>query len=72
MGFIGRLKSMVGLEKEEAFRRWSATELAEKNAYLKSKSPDSFTAADHYLSAEWAIQRYLPEGNEPTDVWWSG
>lgn len=36
MGFIGRLKSMVGLEKEEAFRRWSATELAEKKPILKA------------------------------------
>lgn len=71
MGFIGRLKSMVGLEKEEAFRRWSATELAEKKAYLESKSPDSFTAADHCLSAEWVIQRYLPEGDEPTDEQWT-
>lgn len=36
MGIIDRLKSMVGLEKEEAFRRWSATELADKKAYLES------------------------------------
>ncbi|ALY65065.1 hypothetical protein AAER22_10030 [Pseudomonas aeruginosa] len=71
MGIIDRLKSMVGLEKEEAFRRWSATELADKKAYLESKSPGSFTAADHYLSAEWVIQRYLPEGDEPTDEQWS-
>ncbi|MBD8494650.1 hypothetical protein [Pseudomonas syringae] len=71
MGIIGRLRSIVGLEIEEAFRRWSAAELAEKKAYLESKRPDAFTVEDHYLSAEWVIQRYLPEGDEPTNEQWS-
>lgn len=71
MGIIGRLRSIVGLEIEKAFRRWSAAELAEKKAYLESKRPDAFTVEDRYLSTEWVIQRYLPEGDEPTNEQWS-
>lgn len=43
----------------------------QKKAYLESKPSDAFTTLDHYLSAEWVIQRYLPEGSEPTDEQWS-
>lgn len=71
MGIIGRLRSIVGLEQEEAFRRWSAAELAEKKTYLETKRPDAFTVEDHYLSAEWVIQRYLSEEDEPTNEQWS-
>lgn len=59
------------MEKEKAFRRWSSTELTEKKAYLESKPSVAFTIEDHYLAAEWVIQRYLPEGDEPTDEQWS-
>ncbi|MCJ0765276.1 hypothetical protein [Variovorax terrae] len=55
----------------EAFRRWSASELEEKKVYLENKPPEEFTAEDHYLAAEWVIQRYLPEGEDPTPEQWS-
>ena len=71
MGIFNRIKKILGLEVQMGFRRWSTSELEEKKAYLENKSAEEFTAEDHYLSAEWSIQRYLPLGDEPTPKQWS-
>jgi hypothetical protein len=71
MGLFGKIKKAIGLEKLEVFRRWSASELGEKKNYLENKPPEDFTPEDHYLSVEWVIQRYLPEGEDPTPEQWS-
>lgn len=71
MGIFNRIKKILGLEVQMRFRRWSTSELEEKKAYLENKSAEEFTAEDHYLSAEWSIQRYLPLGDEPTPKQWS-
>ena len=71
MGLFSRIKKTIGFDKQEAFRRWPASELEEKKVYLESKPPEEFTAEDNYLAAEWVIQRYLPEGEEPTPEQWS-
>lgn len=71
MGLISKIKKTFGIKNHEAFRRWSASELQEKKLYLENKPPEEFTTEDHYLMAEWVIQRYLPEGEEPTPEQWS-
>ncbi|MBE5214281.1 hypothetical protein IG605_002705 [Pectobacterium quasiaquaticum] len=71
MGLFSKIKKAMGLGKQEVFRRWSDSELEEKKLYLESKYPEEFTAEDHYLTAEWVIQRYLPEGENPTHEQWS-
>lgn len=71
MSLLKKIKMAIGLEKQEAFRRWSAYELEEKKIYLEKKPPKEFTAEDNYLSAEWVVQRYLPEDSDPTPEQWS-
>ncbi|STQ91827.1 hypothetical protein [Iodobacter fluviatilis] len=71
MGIFSRIKKLIGLEQQEVFRRWPASELEEKKVYLENKLSEEFTPEDHYLSAEWIIQRYLPEGDDPTPEQWS-
>lgn len=71
MGLINRIKKSLGLVREESFRRWSTSELEEKKLYLENKPPEDFTVEDHYLAAEWVIQRYLPEGDDPTPEQWA-
>ncbi|QOL16438.1 hypothetical protein [Dickeya dianthicola] len=71
MSLLKKIKMAIGLEKQEIFRRWSAYELEEKKFYLEKKPPEEFTAEDHYLAAEWVIQRYLPEDSVPTPEQWS-
>lgn len=71
MSLISKIKNALGVKKQEIFRRWSTSELEEKKLYLENKPPENFTAEDHYLAAEWVIQRYLPEGTEPTPEQWS-
>ena len=70
MGLFSGIKKKLGLEKQEIFRRWPASELEEK-LYLENKPPDEFTPEDHYMMAEWVIQRYLPEGEDPTPEQWA-
>lgn len=71
MGLFRSIKKTLGLDKQEAFRRWSASELEQKKVYLENKPAEEFTTEDHYLAAEWVIQRYLPEGEDPTPEQWS-
>lgn len=71
MEFFNRIKNAFGLKAYEVFRRWPETELNEKKAYLESKPPENFTTEDHYLAAEWVIQRYLPKSENPTPAQWS-
>ncbi|WP_092950196.1 hypothetical protein [Paracidovorax konjaci] len=71
MGIFSGIKKKLGLEKQEFFRRWPASELEDKKLYLENKPPDEFTLEDHYMMAEWVIQRYLPEGEDPTPEHWA-
>jgi hypothetical protein len=71
MGIFSRIKKVIGLERQEVFRRWPVSELEEKKLYLENKPAEEFTAEDHYLAAEWVIQRYLPEGEDPTPEQWA-
>ena len=71
MSLFSKIKKTFGLDGNEIFRRWSASELEEKKSYLENKSPEEFTTEDHYLVAEWIFQRYLPKGDEPTPEQWS-
>lgn len=71
MGLFSGIKKAIGMDKQEAFRRWPASELEAKKLYLENKPPEEFTPDDHYLMAEWLFQRYLPEGEEPTPEQWA-
>lgn len=70
MGILDRIRRLLAGSSTDKFRRWSPEELLEKRKYLEGKSPNEFTKEDHYLAAEWVIQRYLPEGSEPSPERW--
>lgn len=71
MELFRKIKQAMGLETQKVFHRWTTSELEKKRLYLEKKSTEGFTTEDHYLAAEWVIQRYLPEGEEPTPQEWS-
>ncbi len=70
MGVLDRMRKLFSGSSTEKFRRWSPEELLEKKKFLEGKNPKEFTKEDHYLAAEWVIQRYLPEGEEPSSERW--
>ncbi len=70
ISIIGRINKLFKSQAPEPYRRWSAQELADKKKYLEGKNSKVFTSEDYYLAAEWIIQRYLPEGDEPTPERW--
>ena len=71
MGLFSGIKKALGLEKQDVFRRWPASELEEKKRYFENKPPGEFTPEDHYLMAEWLFQRYLPTDEEPAPGQWA-
>lgn len=71
MGLFSSIMRTLGLNNQEAFRRWSTSELEEKKVYLENKPTEKFNTKDNYLVAEWVIQRYLPEGDDPTPEEWT-
>lgn len=65
-------KNIFSPQKSDTpFRRWSDEELKERRAYLESKPAESYSPDDHYLLAEWLVQRYLPIGEEPNPEMWA-
>jgi hypothetical protein len=70
VSILSRIYSAFKKSPPAEFKRWSAEELAQKKNYLEGKNPEDYTREDHYLAAEWVIQRYLPEGEEPSSERW--
>lgn len=71
MGLLNQIQTLLDREQHAAFRRWSATELAEKKFYLENKPPATFNPEDYYLLVEWLYQRYLPPDYEPSPQQWA-
>ncbi len=46
--------------------RWSSDRLGEVKNYLEGKHPGTWSREDHYLAAEFVIQRYLPADEKRT------
>lgn len=63
---LTNLKSKLLIASSKPMERWSSGKLGEVKDYLEGKHPGTWSREDHYLAAEFVIQRYLPSDENRT------